>query len=88
MDTGLAALAGTGGRRSHGTCTQRATERGSSWGRQHADEASQQLQGARQRRPQENTGPHATLKTKGFLFYEQEGTRDTSQLVGEIRVSF
>lgn len=38
--------------------------------------------------PRKTEGPHATLKTKGFLFYEQEGTRDTSQLVGEIRVSF
>ena len=54
MDTGLAALAGTGGGRSHGTCTRRATERGSSWG--HADEASQELQGSRQRRPKENIG--------------------------------
>lgn len=38
--------------------------------------------------PRKTQGPHATLKTKGFLFYEQEGTRDTSQLVSEIRVSF
>lgn len=38
--------------------------------------------------PRRTQGPHATLKTKGFLFYEQEGTRDTSQLAREIRVSF